>query len=102
MQPRIKADGSAFCVVFQPVTKLYLGPIDRGEHICRLFAHLQAITAIDKETRLIRQDSTKARRSRKACQPRQTFVTGRNVFALMRICARDKESIQPYGRHLDA
>jgi len=104
MQPRIISKLLArFQVVMQPADDWFFDQVAVFEQITvNLLAHLNGVTAIDKNGGLIAQHNSCARRSGKAGQPRQTFGPCWYVFALMFIGARHNKAVNALGRQIGA
>ena len=67
-----------------------------------LVADLQRVPPVDEDSRLPVQHDRHARRAGEAGEPGQPFGAGRDIFALMRVGARDDEALQPVLRQQGA
>ena len=96
VHPRVVADARARTRMFaDPFRGRYVGDVERLEQPgVDLAAHLDDIAAVDENRGLFLQHDGKARRAGEAGEPGEAFRAFGHIFVLMRVGARNEETVE--------
>lgn len=102
VQPRIEPYDVPFEQVFFQVVRRFVARNVQvvEQRAIDLVPDLQFVPPIGKDRGTVEQDDSQAGRAGEAGQPGQAFIAGGDVFALMRIGARNQEGIETVIGHL--